>query len=76
MSECKQVYQQMYAKMFNTMTDTIERFQKLQAECEEEYVRFFENEEDEKVVQFTKKQLMTGSGFPLLIFIKYIIKYI
>ena len=55
MTECKQVYQQMYAKMFNTMTDTIERFQKLQAECEEEYVRFFENEEDEKVVQFTKK---------------------
>ena len=39
------IYKDMYLKLFNEVTDTIERLKEIQKECEEMYLDSEENEE-------------------------------
>ena len=48
-------YQQLYSKMFNAITDTIEHLKQVQIEAEEDYLKLCENDSDSKIVQFNKK---------------------
>ena len=46
---------EVYSKMFNAITDTIENLKKAQIEAEEEYLKLYENNDTTKIVKFSKK---------------------
>ena len=49
-------YQKMYAKLFNTITDTIEKLKEAQQQVEEEYIKSSEKEQTLKIVEDRKNQ--------------------
>lgn len=47
-------YKQLYSKMFNAITDTIESLKQVQIEAEEDYLKLCESDSESKIVQFNK----------------------
>ena len=44
----KELYQKLYHKMFNEVTDTIENLVKLQQDAEEMYLRYYDEKDEKK----------------------------
>ena len=48
MKKEKELYQKLYHKMFNEVTDTIENLVKLQQDAEEMYLRYYDEKDEKK----------------------------
>lgn len=49
-------YQKMYSKLFNAITDTIEKLKQVQIEAEEEYINSFDEDTETNVLKSETKQ--------------------